>query len=83
MVVSHPGYEAAARPAESGRPPEGFCDACDFGWAATGKLYHKNGSFLGHNPSVSYVKEDKVDTGLDVFKNCCFPNPGRSFLKKQ
>ena len=28
-----PDYEAAARLDESGRPFEGFFDACDYGWA--------------------------------------------------
>ena len=34
VVLSHPDYEAAARPNESGRPFEGFFDASDYGWAA-------------------------------------------------
>ena len=30
VVLAHPDYEAAAKPDESGRPFEGFFDACDY-----------------------------------------------------
>ena len=34
VVLHHPDFEAASRPAESGRPFEIFIDASDYGWAA-------------------------------------------------